>query len=391
MQIIKNHYPKVLVGVSLLLGLVFITLSKKDVTDERAHSVSSPAPEVAAVSKEKDALTEGPSGSENKTPQIEGSPEDPFEGRELKYRFQQIADQFAEDIQYPSFSRPIRNEFELIEYKPNRAVSTSRPINIDDPDAEVLEDSPRISLKTSQFNYYPGEQVMAEAEVTGLTDSSTISLDATVRVEGKVIARAHDITSIDSDNNDGSRKYTLRFSDLSNMSGHDQGDMDVVAEFKIDGRRHHITSLIRYPNTVARFEGIGAAEVENEYLLIPVHITTSSPGIHAVKGNLYIADTDTPLVHLNAVERLTSEEGVMVLKAHISALKKMGHEGPYELRDISLTRGASAPKYTVEQGLVEMARYTVSGFSFSEYDEIAYVDERAQARLDFLTKLGSVN
>ncbi len=72
-------------------------------------------------------------------------------------------------------------------------------------------------------------------------------------------------------------------------------------------------------------------------------------------------------------------------------LKKMGHEGPYELKDIKLIRSPSAPKYLTQQGLVEVASFSIAGFPFSEYEDIPYVDEQAQARLDFLTQLGSTN
>jgi hypothetical protein len=84
-------------------------------------------------------------------------------------------------------------------------------------------------------------------------------------------------------------------------------------------------------------------------LQIPLYINTSAPDLFAISGNLYDAESDIPLVHLNAIEELTSESGVIQLNTHIVALKKMGYEGPYKLKDISLSRGPSAPKYVMGQ------------------------------------------
>lgn len=390
MKIIRSRNAKMIAGVSVLAGVGFVALQSEPVQETSKLGTPKKIQEIT-IGVEAQPLAETANMSPDDAPLAIEDRNDPFEGREVKYRFQQIASHFAQEIKYPTFSRPIHQQQDLVEYLPNRAVQSSRPINLDDVDGEIQEVGPRIALKTSKFNYYPGEPVVAVADVTGIQARNSVHVTGLVRVGGQIVAKNQGVIRSDDGSNHAHQQYSLHFDDLSNIPVSDQGDMDVVAEFTIDGNTYAITSLIRYPKTVASIEGLGEVEVEGEYLKIPMQVTTSAPGLHAIKANLYAADLGTPLVHLNTVEELNSESGVLLLKAHIAALKNMGHEGPYELRDLSFTRGASAPKYTVEQGLVGASTYPVAGFSFSEYDDVPYIDESAQSRLDFLNQLGSTH
>lgn len=385
----KTNYLKILGSITLLTGLIFIAFHEDAVVNGNNVISKDEAPEkTSTLVKEKPPVTK----LENKHGDIpQEEQENPFQGRELKARLQQVAEQFAEEIKYPVFSKPIRNEHELIKYLPNRSISSSTAINIDDPSAAPLEDSPQISLKASKFRYYSGEPILAEAEITGLEAGSYVTVSVYAMADKKVIASASEVTRSDSERSQNEHHYSIRFDDLSDFASGNKGEMRIVAEFTIDGQAYAISSQVGYPKIVATLDRVGAAEVQNEYLKIPMYINTSTPGLHAISGNLYDAESGTPLVHLRTVEELTSESGVIFLKAHIVALKKMGHEGPYELKDISLSRGPSAPRNVTEQGRVEVESVAIGGFSFSEYEDIPYVDERAQARLNFLTQIGSTD
>lgn len=380
---------KILSGITLLAGLAFFMFTGTNNHNTNTTALKSKQVHAAVPAfKAEEVITS--SKTVNDEP-VYNEDSNPFEGQEVKARLQQVAEQFAEEILYPTFSKPIRNNVELIKYQPNRSVSSSMPINVEDSNAEAFEEGPRIALKTSKFRYYSGEPIFAEAQLSGLTSNSLVSLSANVMIDRKVIASALEISQIASAEDSNSHQYELRFDDLSKYSSGSLGDMNVVAEFKINGQSHFISSLIRYPKIVATLKHVGEAEVNEEYLKIPMHIQTSAPGIFSISGNLYASDTGTPLIHLNEIKELTSESGLIELRAHIVTLKKMGHEGPYELKDVSLSRGPSAPNFTLEQGLVPAESYDITGFAFSDYQDVSYVDERAQARLEFLMQLGSTN
>ncbi|MDX1452898.1 MAG: hypothetical protein R3183_10090 [Oleiphilaceae bacterium] len=394
MRIIKTGYVKTYGGIFLLAGLTVLALQNEHLLDgneQHPLPVSIDAAHQKAAAQTNDKTPADSHEHSQHDQELAQETNDPFEGKEVKYRFQQVAAQFAEDIKYPNFSKPIRNEEELAKYLPNRSISSSMAINLDDATAAPLENSPQISLQASKYRYYQGEPLLAEAEITGLSEGDFVGLSAYVLAERKVIANALEITRAESERAPNSQHFTISFDDLSHLASGHNGDMRIVAEFTVGGQPFAISAPVQYPNTIATLEQVGLAKVDAEYLVIPVHISTTSPGLHSVKANLYDAESGVPIAHLNGRNRITSSTGVIHLKAHIVTLKKMGYEGPYELKDIALSRGPSAPRNITERGMVPRDSYAVAGFPFSQYEDIPYVDERAQARLDFLTQLGRAN
>jgi hypothetical protein len=81
----------------------------------------------------------------------------------------------------------------------------------------------------------------------------------------------------------------------------------------------------------------------------------------------------------------------MQLQAHIASLKVAGDPGPYILKDISFTRMPSPPDFSTEYGNAAQDSYSVNGYAFDEYDDVPYVDEEANKRLELLREIGSVN
>ena len=277
---------------------------------------------------------------------------------------------------YPPYSLPIRNESELIKYLPNRGIASCVDINLEDADAAVtadVTDFAALWIKASKFRFFKGEPIMAETEILGL-DANRISIVSARLLrdaDKEVIAALPAVERSD----DTSHKYTLRFDDLGDFTIDDAHRMLIIVDYTIEGQMYATTASIEYYNTtVAELDYVGPAEVIQEHLEIPMVINTSAPGFHSVSGNLYDAGTDTPLVHLSGVKELVTENDVITLQAHISSLKLMGYEGPYVLKDIAIFRGASAPKYTTEPGLVPVPSFSIEGFPFSNYEDIPYVN-----------------
>ena len=146
---------------------------------------------------------------------------------------------------------------------------------------------------------------------------------------------------------------------------------------------------VEYLNTIAQIEDVGASEVQGEYLIIPVYVSTEKLGFHRLEANLYDTETNQPLIHLTAEDHLLSSDGQLILKAHISALKVSGSEGPYALKDLMLRRLPAAPEYITEFGQVEKAYFEVDGYRFSEFQDKPYLNEKAQRIANELRNLGS--
>lgn len=302
----------------------------------------------------------------------------PFESQELKARFQQIAHEYETQLKHPPFSQPIHNETALRKYLPNRTSTSNLTL---DPQNEL---SPRIHLKTDKYQYFEGEKITATASVSNVLEDSHIQFSGKLIKQGQTIAKARIIRSEDPN------QATLEFEiNTPLLSG--KNEMLVGATFRINGENREVTAPIMFTNSVASVFNVRPSEVQNEYLNIPVEIQTSRPGPHAINAILYSATTGEALIRLSAQKNLVSENDFISLTAHISALKEMGDQGPYLLKNISLKRSPSAPNFSTGYGTVTQDSFEIDGHTFDAYEDIPYHDEEALARLDFLKQLGELN
>jgi hypothetical protein len=307
-------------------------------------------------------------------------PKNPFFEKETKARLIQIADSFSEDIKYPSYSKPIRNNHELKKYIPNQSIASSVALS------SKQDNSPRMSIKSSKHQYFKGETIDSLASIEGLNTDKSVSVSARLVKSGQIISRAQGIKS-----EKNPHSFTISFGSEQTSEQHESGLLRVIAKFKVNNQSYEIGTPVNYVNIVASIDHIGAAQVTESFLDIPVYITTSQLGFHQISANLYNATTGEALLHLSAEKELLSDRDFISLKAHISALKAMKHEGPYELKDLSLTRMPSRPNFTTEYGNIPQSSFIVTGFPFTDYEDVPYVDEQAKGRLEFLTQLGENN
>ncbi|MDG9671616.1 hypothetical protein ONV78_28025 [Hahella sp. CR1] len=371
-------------GAIAALALSYFFFGGQGVDIPDAEAAVTPAVETPPVA----AATTAPTGSvvalSQPSPSMTADAEEeaeagenPFFEKEVKARLTQVADQYQDQIQYPSFSNPIRDKEALAKYLPNKSVAAGMPLDFKDPN------SPRISLETTKSQYFIGEDVVASVSVTGLNAGSTVEAD------GRLVEQAETLAVTKGVQRSGS-VFNLTFSGSDPALTEAGSDLRVIANLTINGRVFEIGTPVTYTPSVAQVTYVDAAEVRGAYLYIPVHVQVNAPGFHEISAILYSADANEPLVHLSAQEEIQVENGLVYLRAHIAALKQKGDAGPYRLRDISLTRMPAPPTYQTEYGSVAKASFAVNGFPFSDYDDVPYVDEDAQKRLEFLRQLGSV-
>jgi hypothetical protein len=306
--------------------------------------------------------------------------ENPYFDREVKARLAQVADIYAEQIRYPAFSMPIQNQEALRKYLPNRSLDAERPLDMEE------ESSPRLRLQTDKYQYFTGDMINVTVIVTGLTGDPSVEVGARLVAQGQTLARAG-TDAVDQQ----AGLYRMRFADLDAIADSQAGVLRVVARINIDGEAYEIGTPVSYAANVATVTGVGMAQVSGEYLNIPVNVTTTKPGYHELDANLYSAQSYMPLVHLTAQQELQTTSGLMQLQAHIASLKVAGDPGPYILKDISFTRMPSPPDFSTEYGNAAQDSYSVNGYAFDEYDDVPYVDEEANKRLELLREIGSVN
>lgn len=303
-----------------------------------------------------------------------------YSNREVQARLAQVADVYAEQIKYPTFSMPIPDRQALQKYLPNRSFDAERPLEMED------ENSPRIRLQTDKHQYFSGDIIQVTVGLSGFTD------DPWVAVQARLVAGEQTLATTDAGvAGPQVATYRMSFADLDGIPASGMAEYRIVARININGEEYELGTPVSYVESVAEVTNVGTARVSGEYLYIPVSVTTSKPGYHELDANLYGGQSGKPLVHLSAQQELQSTNGLMQLQAHVAALKAGGDPGPYVLQDIDFTRMPSSPDFATEYGSSSQDAYVVNGYAFEEYADVPYVDEEARKRLEFLRRLGNAN
>ncbi len=369
----------------LLLGAG--TLWFHDGTDEAANQSAqneqtAPATEASIKASTKPASEDKASAfpSIQTTPEAVAAAEpetvyedNPFSSQEAKARLIQIADSYREQIQYPRHSRPIHSEAAYAKYVPNQSMPAGRPLNADGPDG------PAISVKTDKHQYFAGDDIAVTTQLSGARSSS---------VSVQLIMNGQEIQTSDTQAAVADTPQNFRLDIPVSMHINGPTEARVSARFSIDGAPREIGTPVLISPSIATVSHTGDAYVDGEYLKIPVYVDSRKPGYHQLSANLISADAQQPLVHLSEQHELQTNQGIITLRAHIAALKAMGDEGPYLLSDLRFVRMPSPPEFTTEYGRSAQDIFEVAGFPFSDYDDVDYVDEAAQERLQFLSQLG---
>lgn len=339
------------------------------------HNKTSPSSEPALVSQT--AATQAPAGPTHLPGTTLTEQGHDFDA-DMKSKLRSIAEAYQEQVQYPDFSQPIEPEALAARYLPQAPVTLGMPADLRDPS------SPELALQADKVRYFAGDAPAATASIHGLNPEETSRVSGELRMGERVLAYASVHAHADE-----AHRYRLDFGRLSLPEISWKQEVFMVVAFEFRGQSHTRSLPVSIVETLARVDSVGSAQVNAEYLEIPVYVSTNKPGYHRLKGNLYDAATNQPLVHLKAQDNLTEASGVVMLKAHIAALQASGSEGPYELRDLSLQRMPSAPDFITEYGDAEDMRFTVDGFPFSAYKQTPYTHEKAQRIAQELMQLGS--
>lgn len=296
----------------------------------------------------------------------------------MKLKLKAISEAYREEAKYPSFSVPIKADELTTKYKPDMPIATELPADMSQ------SGGPSLSILPGKFRYFSGDELTATARINGLSKEEISDVSARLVMQGNTLG-----TATVSESEAQAHEYHLVFDSLALVEIEWKENITMEVEFRLPGGIYTRSVTIEYLNTIAKINDTSASEVQGEYLLIPVYVETEKPGFHRLQANLYETATDKPLVHLIAEDQITSTSGMLTLRAHISALKAAGSEGPYQLKDLMLRRLPSEPDYITEFGRIEQSAFDVQGYSFSRYEDQPYINEKAQRIANELRKLGS--
>ncbi|WP_196160201.1 hypothetical protein [Reinekea sp. G2M2-21] len=283
-------------------------------------------------------------------------------------QFADIADQFAELIQYPTSSLPIFNAEAVEKYLPNQ----SFPIRFE-------ENGVTLSLRSERLQYSPNEPIRGVVSVAGLD-----------QVQGtlQVLQAGQTIANLSVTVSSGPTSFEIPPLGQRWM----EAELQLVASVKSAEQEWTVSTPIqRFDSDNATIQLLSAEKsfVDGSWLVMPMIVDVSQPGFFRLEANLYSANSRKPLIHLSAEQELNRGEQTLNLAAHISALKAMNDPGDYLLRDFALEQMPGPPDFEAISGLVAIPEAKISGHPFGEYDDAPYVDDEALARLEFLQQVTS--
>ena len=313
------------------------------------------------------------------------SEEDPFEGREIKAQFLQVADLYKQNARYPANSIPVVGERFAQPVKPFEQAEVDTPYPSDKDDTDPI----RISASVEKIEYFSGEPINARVIISG-GDVDEYSRIVTL---GSIISVSDGRDSGLAVNFE--RTNSNEFRSIIDTRASVPGQIPREALLKLtvkleDGRALTQTVPFFYNGSPsARVENIGNSYLEGPFLVVPLQYNVFEAGYYFVDTILDNAETGQPLVQLQAEGRMQLGNGVLTLRAHIHALMDAGSAGPYRLRVVNTYRaGTFDETRDVAATVSQPFGYELEGFPFSQYEDTPFIDPEVQERIEFLEELG---
>ncbi len=306
--------------------------------------------------------------------------EDPYADEAIRAQLLQVADLYAETSKYPHTSQPIRNPDLAKESKPFTETEVDLPFPVDG-----LEEPIRLLAAVDRYQYFAGDIITARLHVVGAPPDTFVQATAVMSGSQGDTPLVATLDSVDETLTNFTGSFDTRVAPPGVMT------TEMLLKMQVEvGEETLFTSVpFRYSQASAQLVAVSYVRQEAENLVIALQYNVYQPGYYFVKAILEDAQTGQPLIQLQGEDRLNQGNGNLVLKAHISALRAMGSEGPYVLRSINTYRGSEDGEAYDVPASSAAARFDIQGFPFDQYDNIAHQDDLAAERLEFLQNLGA--
>jgi len=306
--------------------------------------------------------------------------EDPYQDEAIRAQMLQVADLYAEAAKYPHTSQPIRNPDLAREPKPFQETEVDTPFPIDGLDEPI-----RLLAAVDRYQYFSGDVITARLHVVGAPADTFVQAKATVSGRQGDTPLVTNLNPVD----ETLTNFTGQFDTKLVPPGVLSYEMLLKLQVEVGGETLFTTVPFRYSDAAAQLVAISYARQEAENLVVALQYSVFQAGYYFVRAVLEDAQTGQPLLQLQGENRLNQGNSTLPLRAHISALRAMGSEGPYVLRSIQTYRGAEQGEAYDVPASTSQARFEIPGFPFEQYDNIPYQDDVAEERLEFLRGFGA--
>lgn len=289
---------------------------------------------------------------------------------------------YEEISKYPPHSQPILSHSHINSFINANTPESSLPYPFDGIETPI-----QLSLKIEKYNYFFGDTINASVSISDTPDNATISgRSVLMSIDGNVLAESD--VEFEKDTNIEKMKITF---DTTSYDAQDWPlEVNIGAYVDVNGNQMFISAPFKINTATATLESVGYSEPKIENLVIPVNFDVTLSGYYFIAAILYSAQSNLPLVYLEAEGPLSKSMSSLNLNAHIQALKKGGDEGPYLLKNIRIERWSDEIISMDVAGKVNQEIFSVEGFKFDAFDDVPYIDPLNAERIKLMEGLGGL-
>ncbi|MCP5209034.1 MAG: hypothetical protein H7A01_17720 [Hahellaceae bacterium] len=309
--------------------------------------------------------------------------DNPYATEAVKAQLMQIADMYEEASRYPASSQPITSKEDLKRFLPPEESATEMPFPLENSATPVV-----LSVKLAKRQVFEGQPVEISVALKNLPASPTVSARATITAMDGTTLWETPLDEVAAANSKAS--FTGKIDTDSGVAKNWPPEMQVLVTVDVDEHRLISSVPLRFNPPSALLTDVESPLQSEAYLKIPLRFSVQNPGYFFISANLFSASTGEPVAHLEGQGRMNHPKERLFLDAHATALQVSGDEGPYILKNVSITRAAEDNEDYDLAGMSIQDEWPIDGFHFDSYDKTPYVDELAQERTEFLRKLGQL-
>lgn len=293
----------------------------------------------------------------------------------LAEAFGTVASAYAEQMQYPEYSVPIRDGMEYL--------ITPNPPSYTDRDYSSVGLPVSIQVKADKTRYFSSDNANFDINVTGNSSAMLTVKSASLELmdrDGKIITESHHQWRTQSD------ALHHRFSLPLSSPGITAGSYNAMVHITFSDNGYVSQSTpIDIVKQVGKVKSIGFSNIENNELLIPVRLDLQEPGFYRLSG--IVEKNGSPVAHLTGSDFFETTQGAeILLKLHGKLIIDSNLPGNnVTLTNFRLTKIPSRPGDTGGEGEAEGAfevRIPSIGF-----DEKPYESSEVKERLAFLAQM----
>lgn len=300
--------------------------------------------------------------------------------RGMQHEMQRVADIYEHRSQYAPYSLLLSAEqTDLI--NPNQSHESPRAY-------EVLDETISILIKPSKYRFSDAENV----DVDILIQSSEEGLKNVTKLEvylrSSKSQQSWPLTILQATDQQGERSIQASIDLSSELTSFSDKDYAIVISANFNGDAPIIQSApIQVVTPVARVIGLGSNRIEDNNLIIPIHIETEQAGYYQFSSSLFDLAANSAISYLIAKQRLNSGSNTLDARVQGLVLRDRGFSGPFRLQGITLVKKSEYPGMLEQYGSAAES-YVLDGVDLEDFESIPYEDPMAEQRLEFMRSIG---